>query len=213
VLIMTAHGRGIHEVPGVQAAASRLSWSLDDQRIAFSDWQTEGISIAKVDGGGLRHLTGSNGSKLVDKDPAWSPDGKTIAFSRFEGGLARGLFVVAVDNVGLRRLVVPPSGSGPLQDSLESPAWSPDGGKIAYFDRPAFSGNGGGHIKICDSNGHGQSTLVDVGVHDPFPTWSPDGQSVVYFDERGGWFGLWVVAATGGRPRHLARAMAEASWG
>jgi TolB protein len=71
----------------------------------------------------------------MDGDPAWSPDGRRLAFVRVRGGRSD-IYVVNRDGSGLRRLAhaitfrpMPGSSSG----FAANPAWSPDGQKIAFM--------------------------------------------------------------------------------
>jgi dipeptidyl aminopeptidase/acylaminoacyl peptidase len=68
-----------------------------------------------VDGTGLRRLTDG-------LDPIWSPDGKQVAFTRYDN--PRGVWVINADGSGARRLF----------DANESrwPSWSPDGSRILF---------------------------------------------------------------------------------
>jgi len=58
--------------------------------------------------------------------PAWSPDGRWIAFSAIRSGGAADLWLVRPDGSGVRRLIA--SGTG----DETAPAWSPDGSAIAF---------------------------------------------------------------------------------
>ena len=85
----------------------------DGNQIVFV--RTNGLYVMNADGSGVRlvlELTGIAG-------PAWSPDGRTIVFSRDEGGNVD-LYAVNPDGSNLRRLT---EAVGP--DSL--PTFTPDG--------------------------------------------------------------------------------------
>jgi Tol biopolymer transport system component len=63
---------------------------------------------------------------IQGNDPAWSPDGRTIAYS------AGGIWVVAPDGSGRRQLTALDRDPNDFLDEDVQPAWSPDGGSIAF---------------------------------------------------------------------------------
>ncbi|MCS6845472.1 MAG: SH3 domain-containing protein [Caldilineales bacterium] len=73
------------------------------------------IYLLRADGSGLRRLA-------AGLDPALSPDGRWVAFARWDE--PRGLFLIGVDGSGERRLVG--------ENLIKSPTWSPDGRRIAF---------------------------------------------------------------------------------
>ena len=94
------------------------------------------------DGAGLARITRSAGR---DADPAWSPDGKWIAFDSDRGG-AVSIFRMNADGSGILRLTNGADGS---------PSWSPDGTRIAFF-REAGQGT---ELFLVDNDGR---TLVQL---------------------------------------------------
>ena len=86
------------------------------------------ILTAPAEKGDIRNLTSS--PSVADRDPSWSPDGKSIAYFSDESGEyalhireQNGLGTVTKIDLG-----TPPS-------FFYSPTWSPDNKKIAYFDK------------------------------------------------------------------------------
>ena len=85
-------------------------------------------------------------AKATEGDPAWSPDGRRIAFRRFEESarVNSDLYVVNADGSGLRRLTRNAA-------KLRWFAWSPDGRTIAFLR------NGEVYIVKADGMGNGGS--------------------------------------------------------
>lgn len=127
-----------------------------------------------------------------DSDPAWSPDGETVFFSRVVEGEywqpCRSIFRVQKDGRELRRLtrIVRKRPGGP-SNPVTAPrdlAVSPDGRRIAFTDRVTCETTDVlPYLKVVDASGRRTSDLarlpgasVDLGYADP--TWSPDGGRV-----------------------------------
>src|SRR5205823_1424313 len=74
----------------------------------------------------------------------------------------------------------------------ESPAWSPDGSKIAFVRGvpPYFFGY---DIYVMNADGSGERALTAGADIDFFPSWSPDGRRLAFY--RNGW--IWVMNADG----------------
>jgi len=80
-----------------------------------------------------------------------------------------------------------------------SPAWSPDGLRIAYFSDE--SGEYALHVRKQDGSGDVQK--IDLGTPGSFffnPTWSPDSKKIAYTDKR---LNLWYVDLAIGKPVHV----------
>jgi len=130
--------------------------------------------------------------------PAWSPDGRFVAFAALAGGLTD-LYLYDLETDSLRRL------TNDAYADLE-PAWSPDGRKIAFVtDR--FSTD-----TTALRPGNYRLALMDVetGRIEPLPSfenakninpqWSPDGSSLYFLSDRGGITNVYrLVVATGAR--------------
>src|SRR5437660_4555411 len=131
------------------------------------------------DGSGLRRL--SRGKDSRDSQPAWSPDGRSIAFvSDYVPG---GLYVMDSDGRHVRL----------LRRLGGQPAWSPDGRSIALTGAiPQVPG-----ISVLNlRSGAVNPISVDEDEH---PTWSPDGKHIAFaHDYTGnGTSSIWVMASDG----------------
>ena len=112
--------------------------------------------------GSTRLLDGAQG--VFRRDPAWSPDGKSIAYVTDESGVQK----LAIRDLasGKDRLVV----LGDPPAFYERPVWSPDSKKIAYTDTRL-------QLWVLDVDS-GKNTLIDAGTYRGdsalVPRWSPD---------------------------------------
>ena len=109
------------DVAGVQA---NPAVSPSGARVAYE--YGRGIWVMNADGTGQRRVSaGTNETTFADADPAWSPGGGQIVFSRYQAG-DRDLWSVNLDGTGQKNLTNTPA------FSEMDPAWSPTGAEIAY---------------------------------------------------------------------------------
>ncbi len=141
--------------------------------------------------------------------PAWSPDGRRIAFAR-SCGTSLDLYVVGADGKGLRRLVH-------TRTNDEWPTWSPDGSKIAFVSgQPPLTKPGQADtdpdLWVVGADGRGLKRLTQNTVRDEAPAWSPDGEWIAFFSSRRGHQGLWVISADGRHAHPLGVVGGEPAW-
>lgn len=217
---MGLDGSRVVELTSGATIQERPAISPDGSTIAFADIVDAnlgadlGLHLANADGTNSRALVeGDTGGGWFDTSPAFSPDGRWIAFERvvdFDAGLG-GLFLVGVDGSGLRRLTDDSLGAG-------YPRWSPDGQQILFTQHLEAVTFGPGPLWVVDVAGGKPRPLTDL--KDPGWSfegdWSPDGLQIVYdyFSPGASQAELRVVNADGTHPSTLLMGGGETpDWG
>lgn len=132
-------------------------------------WIIYQLKIADVDGANAQTILRSPEPIL---SPAWSPDGRSIAYVSFEQGRSR----VFVNNLFTGQRIALPVFAG----VAGAPAWSPNGDRIAM----SLSRSGNQDIYIYDVH-HRQLERVTTHQNiDTEPEWSVDGQSIFFTSDR-----------------------------
>jgi Tol biopolymer transport system component len=129
--------------------------------------------------------------------PAWSPDGRSIAFISISNVVpgTDDIYLLDLQSGAVRNLT---DGLG----AAMTPAWSPDG-------RLAFAANDGGSYNLftIEADGDGLQRLTDDPVNDYKPAWSPDGRRIAFATSRpsAGDLNIYVIDADGyGVPRRVS---------
>ena len=124
--------------------------------------------------------------------PAWSPDGRRIAYVSFENKQPS-IWVQEVFTGQRERLTAFKGING-------APAWSPDGRFLAL----TLSKDGNPDIFIMDLQRRSVRPLTRHWAIDTEPAWSPDGKYIVFTSDRGGAPQIYRVPVSGGEPERIS---------
>lgn len=138
--------------------------------------------VSDFDGRNAFALTASGGLNIL---PAWSPDGKTMAFTSYRSGSPM-LHLLDVATKSVRALPA----RGDLQTGA---AFSPDGTRIAF----TMSDNGNSNVFVMNVDGTGLKQLTESRESDSSPSWSPDGKRIAFVSTRSGGPQIFVMNADG----------------
>lgn len=181
IWIMNGDGSNAREI---LKRASEPTFSPDGKKIAYYLW-TEGLFVANVDGTEPKKIVGETHLGF----PAWSHDGRWIAFS-VRPGRSGNIVTDAImpDGTGRR-----PIGVG------WCPAWSPDDKLIAF---QTCRGTQCGIFKVSSAGGEAVPISTDDGG---LAAWSPDGKRILYQKDVDGVKQLFVMNADGSDKKQLTR--------
>lgn len=213
IMLMNADGSDQRALTEATYASLMPAWSPDGQQIAFAstriyDVEQQGgrqevdagfeIWVMNADGSDLRRITGNPEDQSLY--PAWSPDGKQLAFME------------VTDEVHI--MVQEPAERAPatsLTDAVEgrpwTPDWSPDGRQMAFMNQL----NNVADIWLLDIKSGETVHLSQPDSNDGEPAWSPDGKEIVFASDRDGTQSLYVMSADGQNVRRLTTDSAEYS--
>lgn len=123
--------------------------------------------------------------------PAWSPDGRQLAYVSFEKGPGH-IYIQTLESG--RRLAV-----STHKGINGAPAWGPQGRRLAL----TLSRDGNPEIYLFDITSKRLTRLThNVGI-DTEPAWMPDGESLLFTSDRAGSPQIYEVAVRGGMPQRI----------
>ena len=173
IYLMHADGSGVEALTPPDVRAIHPNWSPDGAKLAYctdddlhppaknpADIYVLDLStrrIAKLISGG------------VNTYPAWSPDGRHMAFRRMLGEMNSEVFVANSDGSDAHNLTNHPAFDG-------WPAWSPDGTQIAF----ASNRNANYQIFVMSADGSDVHLLANTEGRATAPQWARDGKTIYF---------------------------------
>jgi Tol biopolymer transport system component len=186
VRLMHEDGSDDHRIgQGVNAEQVLPDWSPDGKRLAFATrgGEHEPAYVYGVASGGIHPLFACQHACLGDDEPAFAPDGDTVAVARALGPIVGGV----PSDCGIW---VGSAGTGQVHALTHNPAcareyhprWSPDGASLVYW-RWHEDSNGdttGAAVFVIDRDGTHERRLTDWGDFYGDPDWSRDGKWIAF---------------------------------
>lgn len=194
IYLMNADGSGMQPVTDTSLMAIHPSWSPDGTTLTYCTDDDlhppvkNPADIYVLDVANRRTTKVITGG--VNTYPAFSPDGKKIAFRRMLGEMNSEVFVANSDGSGATNLTNHPAFDG-------WPAWSPDGTEIAF----GSNRNANYQIFVMHADGSHVRLLANTEGRATAPQWSRDGKTIYFTvcQKRDYGTGCEIFAAASGR--------------
>ncbi|MFG2919801.1 TolB family protein [Kitasatospora sp. NPDC048298] len=203
IITLSPDGTGQHQVtqPPARALDDRPDWSPDGTTIAFdrTDPHTGTARLWTVPtAGGPEHqisqLCDGATADCTNEDeraPAFSPDGKQVAFSRSWGALDTSgshqvqysdLYLMSPEGTDVQRLTFL-TNDKPYSGAVSNPSWSPDGKQLTFEYRTSATGQPANsraiYVVSADGTGLRQLTPWELRAGER-ADWSPDGTRILF---------------------------------
>ena len=203
IWMVDANGRNPRQVTTDSSEAvihARPHWSPDGTKLAFRRIEKTKSDIMVVDVTSQRMVRVTN-DNVMDLDPVWSADGRTIVFSSYRGG-----------SLNLWRLPVASDGqaAGPPEQLTTGAgedvqaALAPDGRRIAFAVRGINSDIWRLPVSLTTGRPTGAPGAVLATTREESrASWSPDGESIAFNSDRLGEMNLWIRTLADGSERQL----------
>ncbi len=197
--VIAGHSSAV-EAGDLRLAAHRISDAIYEKltgvkgvfstRIAFVTKGAGRFTLRVADADGENWQVAANSNEPIIS-PAWSPDGKQLAYVSFDKKKP----VVVTQDVasGARREVANFRGSN------SAPAWSNDGQMLAV----TLSRDTGSQLYLVDRSGNIVRRLTTSNAIDTEPAFAPDGVGVYFVSDRGGGPQIYRTTVSGGNAERI----------
>lgn len=210
-LVASQVSRAPRPLPGVAATVDVPVHEGTSMSVAVSP---DGRQLA-VDLQGSIWVLPSNGgtaNRITDvfndaRQPAWSPDGKTIAFFAYRDG-GYDLWAINPDGSNQHKLTM-----GAFDD--REPVFSHDGKRVAFSSDRGDALGSNYNIWTLDLASGALTQLTSNEAEDSMPSWSANDADISFVSTRGGSRAVWAVPSAGGPERQVATTTAAtdaATW-
>ncbi len=189
---------GLHQFDFFTGESTRITILQQDQLPRFGSDSGQFVFAAQepTTGRWRVHQGFTNGitdPKILNdgRTPDWSAEGALVYRGTTPDGNNPGLYVANFLGGAGERITTHPSD--------RSPAFSPDGGRIAYMS--TMGGNW--DVYIINKDGGEPQQITDYAGNDGLPVWSPDGSHLAYVSDEGGQWSIYTIPAAGGEPSQV----------
>ncbi len=209
VWVADARLKNARKLTASRADSGWAVWSPDGKTLVFDSNRSNpdpndadvinDVFSVRPDGTDVTMLTDSKG---LSGEPAWSPDGALIAMEADRGDPVHGegIYVMNADGTNLRRVTVPPAGSGDGK-----PRFSPSGKQLAFTRFRGKDLAEKAAVFTVSLDGTHLRRLTTYAIHADDLDWSPDGKRIVFdgYPNPGAYGHIYVIDTNGRHLRNL----------
>jgi eukaryotic-like serine/threonine-protein kinase len=185
------------QITNMTYGACQPAWSPDGLQLVvispctkrLDQYPEARLYMINADGSGtpVQLASGDSG----DFDPAWSPDGKHIAFTSLRDGSSQ-IYVLNLEDNQVTQL------TRKIEDTAQpdwsaQPAWSPDGKQIVYTAHSRLTETK--QIWLMSATGDNKVNLLPRGTElwNFLPAWSTDGTTILFSETQGAQALGWIM--------------------